>query len=135
MVGVIGIIFALIPESPWWLASKGKLDKATKVLQLCNGGVEGYDIQEQIVSLPLNRDLSASSPCTRGNLILTQLQEVMTATVMIERQAAELNSEIGTWAVFRGRNLLRFIIAGWPKIAQQFVGLTVFNTYAVYFCK
>jgi MFS transporter, SP family, general alpha glucoside:H+ symporter len=54
MVGLIGIIFAFIPESPWWLASRGKLDKATKVLQICNGGVKGYDIQEQIVSFPLN---------------------------------------------------------------------------------
>jgi SP family general alpha glucoside:H+ symporter-like MFS transporter len=59
----------------------------------------------------------------------------MTATVMIERQTAELNSEIGAFAIFRGRNLIRFIIAAWPKIVQQFVGLTVFNTYAVYFCK
>lgn len=39
------------------------------------------------------------------------------------------------WAVFKGRNLLRFIIAGWPKITQQFIGLSVFNTYATYFCK
>jgi hypothetical protein len=54
---------------------------------------------------------------------------------MIERQTAELNSEVGTWAIFRGRNFLRFIVSGWPKITQQFVGLTVFNTYAVYFCK
>lgn len=107
MVGLIGIIFAFVPETPWWLVSKGKLDEATKVLQMCNGGVEGYDVQEQI--------------------------EVMAATVMIERQTAELNSEIGTWAVFRGRNLLRFFISGWPKTTQQFVGLTVFNTYAVYF--
>lgn len=107
MIGLIGIIFAFLPESPWWLASKGKLDKATRVLQLCNGDVKGYEIQEQI--------------------------EVMTATVMIERQAAELHSELGMWAVFQGRNLLRFIISGWPKITQQFVGLTVFNTYAVYF--
>jgi len=59
----------------------------------------------------------------------------MTATVMIEHQTAEVNSELGRWAVFQGRNLIRFVIAAWPKITQQFVGLTVFNTYAVYFCK
>lgn len=58
----------------------------------------------------------------------------MTATIALERQNAELTSELGPWAIFRGRNLLRFIIAGWPKITQQFVGLSVFNTYAVYFC-
>ena len=59
----------------------------------------------------------------------------MTATVAMERQKAELNAEMGKWAVFQGRNLLRFVISGWPKMTQLFVGLTVFNTYAVYFCK
>jgi hypothetical protein len=63
------------------------------------------------------------------------IQNVMTATINEERIIAERNSESGRWAIFRGRNLLRFIIAGWPKITQQFVGLTVFNTYATYFCE
>lgn len=52
MVIPIGVVFALLPETPWWLASKGKLDKATKVLQSLNGGIEGYDVQEQIVRFP-----------------------------------------------------------------------------------
>jgi hypothetical protein len=49
MIGVILIIFLFLPESPWWLASKGKTDQAAKVLRLCYGRVEGYDVQEQIV--------------------------------------------------------------------------------------
>ena len=49
MIGVILIIFLLIPESPWWLASKGKTDKAAKVLHFCFSGVEDYDIDQQIV--------------------------------------------------------------------------------------
>lgn len=59
----------------------------------------------------------------------------MTATVTEERIIAERNTEEGMWAVFQGRNRIRFLIAAWPKIAQQFVGLSVFNTYATYFCK
>lgn len=51
MIGGIGIIFAFLPESPWWLASKDKLEKAAKILHSCNGKVEGYDVDEQIVSL------------------------------------------------------------------------------------
>ncbi|CAI7656076.1 unnamed protein product [Penicillium pancosmium] len=107
MVGVIAIIFVFIPESPWWLVSKGKIDEAAQILTRCNGNVEGYSVDEQI--------------------------EVMTATVTEERILAERNSEEGTWAVFQGRNRLRFLIAAWPKIAQQLVGLSVFNTYATYF--
>lgn len=53
MIGVTGIIFALIPESPWWLVGKDKFDKAEKVLQNCNGRVEGYSVQEQLVCISL----------------------------------------------------------------------------------
>lgn len=59
----------------------------------------------------------------------------MSATVAQERILAERNSEEGTWAVFQGRNGIRFLIAAWPKITQQLVGLSVFNTYATYFCE
>jgi Sugar (and other) transporter len=49
MIGVIAIIFVLLPESPWWLVSKGKSDKAAKVLGKYNSSVHGYNVQEQIV--------------------------------------------------------------------------------------
>ncbi|KAL4940005.1 hypothetical protein BDV06DRAFT_230690 [Aspergillus oleicola] len=107
MVGISGMIFVLLPESPWWLVGKDRHEKAARVLRLCNGKVEGYDVQEQI--------------------------GIMTATITEERHIAARDSQQGMWAVFQGRNLLRFIIAGWPKITQQFVGLSVFNTYATYF--
>ena len=58
----------------------------------------------------------------------------MNATIAQEAAIAERNLEEGHWAVFQGRNFIRFIIASWPKITQQFVGLAVFNTYATYFC-
>ncbi|CAG7996809.1 unnamed protein product [Penicillium salamii] len=107
MVGLIAVIFLVIPESPWWLASQGKIDKAAKVLNWFNGKVDGYSVDEQI--------------------------EIMTATITEERIVAERNAEEGTWAVFQGNNRIRFLIAAWPKIAQQLVGLAVFNTYATYF--
>ena len=59
----------------------------------------------------------------------------MATTVAEERAVAERNAELGQMAVFKGRNFIRFIIASWPKITQQFVGLSVFNTYATYFCE
>ncbi|KAE8414590.1 hexose transporter [Aspergillus pseudocaelatus] len=107
MVGATIIIFIIMPETPWWLVSKGKLDKASKMLRTYNGRVEGYDVSEQI--------------------------EIMSATVVEERRIAERDSQEGMWAVFQGRNFIRFVIAGWPKMTQQFVGLAVFNTNATYF--
>ncbi|KAL2823213.1 general substrate transporter [Aspergillus cavernicola] len=107
MVGIAGIIFVFLPESPWWLVGKDRFDKAAQVLHTCNGRVQGYDTQEQI--------------------------GIMTATIMEERHIAQRDSQEGMWAVFQGRNRLRFLIAAWPKITQQFVGLSVFNTYATYF--
>ncbi|KAE8365729.1 hexose transporter [Aspergillus caelatus] len=107
MVGATIIIFIIMPETPWWLVSKGKLDKASKMLRTYNGRVEGYDVSEQI--------------------------DIMSATVVEERRIAERDSQEGMWAVFQGRNFIRFVIAGWPKMTQQFVGLAVFNTNATYF--
>lgn len=50
MIGVMFVIFLLIPETPWWLASKEKLDKAAKVLLRYNGHIENYNVDEVIVS-------------------------------------------------------------------------------------
>ncbi|KAF4499688.1 Major facilitator superfamily domain, general substrate transporter [Fusarium agapanthi] len=107
MIGCILVALLLIPEFLWWLASKGKVEEASQVLNRSFANVEGYDINQQI--------------------------EIITSTIALERQQAEQNSELGPWAVFKCRNLIRFIISGWPKITQQFVGLAVFNTYATYF--
>lgn len=50
MIGVSAIIFVLLPETPWYLVSKGKLDQAKKVLTKMHGRKQGYDSQEQVVS-------------------------------------------------------------------------------------
>lgn len=97
MIGVIIAIFAFLPGSPWWLVGQGRMEKAAKTLRFCNGSMPGFDIDEQLVR-------SHVPPL------------VMSATITSERQAAEVNKELNQWAVFQGRNLLRFIIAGWPKI-------------------
>ncbi|KAH8585911.1 general substrate transporter [Bisporella sp. PMI_857] len=107
MIGAMLAIFLVIPETPWWLVSKGKFDKARKVLLRYNGHMEDYNVEEVI--------------------------SVMNTTIEGERYIAKRDAQEGQFEIFRGRNLLRFIIAGWPKITQQLVGLTVFNTYSTYF--
>ncbi|WPG99101.1 general substrate transporter [Acrodontium crateriforme] len=107
MIGAMGLVFFFLPETPWWLVSRGNTEQASKTLLRYNGHIEGYNVHEHI--------------------------EVMAATIEKEQQTAQMNSEQGFWAVFQGRNLIRFLIAAWPKITQQLVGLTVFNTYATYF--
>ena len=57
----------------------------------------------------------------------------MTATIDQERTLARLQNQESLLSVFQGRNFIRFIIASWPKITQQLVGLSVFNTYSTYF--
>ncbi|WWC60749.1 uncharacterized protein I303_103325 [Kwoniella dejecticola CBS 10117] len=107
MIGIMGIIFVLLPESPWWLVGKGKLDKASRVLERYYGRIEGYNVADEV--------------------------NVMVATIEAERVTAARNNQEGPWAVFQGRNLLRLLIAAAPKIIQQFVGLSVFNSYSTYF--
>lgn len=59
----------------------------------------------------------------------------MSATIEEERFTAKRKGQEGLLSVFKGRNLVRFFIASWPKVTQQLVGLTVFNTNATYFCE
>jgi MFS transporter, SP family, general alpha glucoside:H+ symporter len=54
MVGISVIIFLFIPESPWWLVSKGRNEQAAKVLQRYFGKIPGYNVQEKIVSVPIS---------------------------------------------------------------------------------
>jgi hypothetical protein len=48
LLGVMAIIFVLIPESPWFLVTKGNLERARKNLALVNGGVRGYDVDHEL---------------------------------------------------------------------------------------
>lgn len=48
LLGVMAIILVLIPESPWFLVTKGNLKGARKNLALINGGVRGYDVDHEL---------------------------------------------------------------------------------------
>lgn len=45
LIGILLVIYALIPESPRWLISKGKYDKAKKHFNRLYGNVPGQDVE------------------------------------------------------------------------------------------
>jgi hypothetical protein len=57
----------------------------------------------------------------------------MVATVEQEQRVREATKTQDILAIFRGTNGWRLLIALWPKLMQQFVGLSVFNSYSTYF--
>ena len=50
MIGLAFIASFVMPESPWWLISKGKTQAARKILTSKFANVEGYDIDTELVS-------------------------------------------------------------------------------------
>lgn len=107
MIGGLLIIYVVLPESPWWLVSKGKNDRARRVLGFLHRGIAQYDVEEHLA--------------------------IMNKTIDDEREKSRLSENMGAFAIFRGINGWRLLIALWPKMMQQFVGLSVFNTYSTYF--
>ncbi|KAH8893632.1 putative MFS alpha-glucoside transporter [Thozetella sp. PMI_491] len=106
-VGVMLIIFTLIPESPVWCASQGKVTQAKKLLKQINGDIEGYDVDYQY-----------------------SLVEML---IQHERKVAAEQRREKWYAIFQGTNARRTIIALWPATTQQFIGLKLFTTYGTYF--
>jgi len=49
MIGIMGIVFVFLPETPWWLCGKSKTEEAAKVLNRYNGHIEGYNANSAIV--------------------------------------------------------------------------------------
>jgi len=109
MIGLLAVIYLIIPESPWWLVSKGHNERARSSLAKLKKGVSGYNVDVEIA--------------------------VMVNTVEQQRMRAEYKKALPWTAIFKGQNGKRLIIALWPKLTQQFVGLSVFNSYAAYFCE
>lgn len=109
MIGGLAIIYLCLPESPWWLMQKDKVDQARKSLNRLKGGVQDYEVEVELA--------------------------VMRNTIDEQRTRAKQQGAIPLRMIFSGLNGKRLIIALWPKFQQQFVGLSVFNNYATYFCK
>jgi len=107
MVGAAILMYLFLPESPWWLVSKGKIDQARRVLAKKNGKVPGYDVDAEV--------------------------GIVVATLERQREWDREAAAEGPFAMLKGLNGKRFIIGAWPKTLQQFVGLSIFSNYSAYF--
>lgn len=93
MIGIAVIIYLFLPESPWWLVSKGKIDQARKILLFKNHSVPDYDIESEL------------------NVIILTIEQ--------QRQWDHAARAEGPFAILKGLNLKRFLIGCWPKVSAH----------------
>lgn len=108
MLGLLAILYLFLPETPWFLISSGQTGKARLLLQRLKGNVPGYNVDIELA--------------------------VLQNTIEEQRNRAHVVGKMPLKMIFQGLNLKRLIIALWPKLTQQAVGLSVFNNYSTYFC-
>lgn len=107
LIGLMLLIYLIIPESPAWCAATGNPKRAKKCLRIINKGVEDFDLEHQY------------------NLLVINVEH--------ERALALEQRAVNWWAIFRKTDGLRTLISCWTLVAQQFIGLGVFATYGSYF--
>ncbi|PNS18748.1 hypothetical protein CAC42_5287 [Sphaceloma murrayae] len=106
-IGLMLIIYIILPESPAWCVTRGKTERAKKALARINKGVAGYDVDEQV--------------------------RLLTIAVQHEADIAAEQRNEKWYAIFKGVNGLRTLVSCWTLMSQQFTGLKLFSTFATYF--
>ncbi|KAH7126472.1 general substrate transporter [Dactylonectria estremocensis] len=106
-VGIMLIVYLVVPESPTWLVSKGKFDEAKKTLSRLHCDVPDYNVDRQL--------------------------QVLTLSIDHERATAAEQRAEQWYSIFKGTDGYRTLVALWTLLSQQFIGLTLFATYSSYF--
>lgn len=104
-IGLMFFIYLWLPESPTWCATKGFEKKAKKMIRRIYKGVD-IDVDHQY--------------------------NLMVLTVEHERAEASGRNE-KWWAIFKGVDGFRTVVACWTLVTQQFIGLGVFLGFGSYF--
>jgi hypothetical protein len=87
------LIFVFMPESPWWTARKGKLDRTRKILEYTHRGVRGYNVEREL--------------------------GIILHTIEVQRENDAATRAMGFTAVLRGLNGKRFLIGSYPKVSGR----------------
>lgn len=91
--GLQGDIFVFLPKTPWWLARRGKIDQARKVLDRTYKGVPGNDSDRQM------------------GIILASIEQ--------QRKRNAETDALGPFAMLKGLNLKQFLIGSYPKALSR----------------
>jgi MFS family permease len=106
-IGLMLAIYVFLPESPAWCVTRGDMARAKRELRKLHRGVEGYDVDRQF--------------------------EIMVLAAEHEATVAAEQKREPWYAIFRGVDGIRTLIALWTNLSQQFIGLTLFTTFGTYF--
>ncbi|KAL7916798.1 sugar transporter [Trichoderma velutinum] len=106
-IGLMLIIYIFIVESPAWCVTKGKYELAKKSLRRLHWDVTDYDVEHQFNLLVLN--------------------------VEHEIEYAKAQKSEAWYSIFKGVDGRRTLVACWTLLTQQFIGITLFSTFASYF--
>lgn len=118
MVGALALIYAYIPESPIWCASRGRHDQGRAIINRLFGSVPGYDVDYhyEIIKVAIEEENTRAKVDSHAKrTIWTHIYELRD--------------------IFVGSNGLRFLIAFMPSAVQQLGGLAVLSSYSSYFAQ
>jgi MFS family permease len=106
-IGIMAIIYIVLPESPAWCATKGREKQAKKSIRFIYRGAKDFDVDYYYQLLVMNVE---------------------------HERALAIEQKNESWlAIFRGTNGRRTITAMWTIVAQQFLGLALFGSFGTYF--
>ncbi|GMK54163.1 hypothetical protein CspeluHIS016_0107490 [Cutaneotrichosporon spelunceum] len=105
-VGLMGICFLIVPESPWFHARRGNKDKAVKVLKRLYGNIPDYDFDEEY--------------------------GIIAKTIEHERETIRRNKASSWTDVFKGTNGKRTFASLVIAACLQLGGYPILYTYSTY---
>ncbi|KAH6689842.1 sugar transporter [Plectosphaerella plurivora] len=106
-IGLMLIIYLFVPETPAWCVTRGYEERAKKSLRQLHWEIKDYDLEHQY--------------------------RLLVMAVDHEMEVARASKNEKWWSIFKGTDGRRTLTALWTLMTQQFIGLTLFSTFASYF--